>query len=388
MPALDRIEVKGFKSIRQMDLELRPLNVLIGANGSGKSNFISVFRFLNAMVERRLQVYVGQAGGADNLLYYGQNTTDELNIKIKVGQYSYEVGFRTTIEERVVFSIENFYLDDGIEYQEILDTASGHQEARIEEWSKKPSAEAIKKLISSFGGNLPNNIAAEIFVALNGWKVYHFHDTSDTSRIKVTQDLNDNQMLRPDASNLAAYLYLLREKHRPYYDKIVKTIRLVAPFFDDFSLQPNPLNMETILLRWRERGVERDLSASLLSDGTLRFICLATLLLQPKLPSTILIDEPELGLHPYAIGILAELLQSASVDTQVIVSTQSVSLIDEFKAEDIIVVEREEGQSTFKRLNTHQLEGWLEEYALSELWEKNIIGGRPTRWELQWQKVS
>jgi len=377
MPALDRIEVKGFKSIRQMDLELRPLNVLIGANGSGKSNFISVFRFLNAMVERRLQVYVGQAGGVDNLLYFGRQTSYQLEVRLNFGNNGYYAGFIPDVDNRLIFSGEQcWYRKYEFEKRNAEVTSSdlggGHIESELE-----------KNLLPEF-----KDVWGDVLEAIKSWIYYHFHDTSDTSRIKVTQDLNDNQMLRPDASNLAAYLYLLREKHRPYYDKIVKTIRLVAPFFDDFSLQPNPLNMETILLRWRERGVERDLSASLLSDGTLRFICLATLLLQPKLPSTILIDEPELGLHPYAIGILAELLQSASVDTQVIVSTQSVSLIDEFKAEDIIVVEREEGQSTFKRLNTHQLEGWLEEYALSELWEKNIIGGRPTRWELQWQKES
>ncbi|MDX1992911.1 MAG: AAA family ATPase [bacterium] len=368
MPALDRIEVKGFKSIRQLDIELRSLNVLIGANGSGKSNFINLFRFFNALVEKRLQDYVAQQGGASNLLYYGVGQMDSMSVFLHFENYRYEVELIRTSEDRFIFTKEFAQKTDlPGKHGDSIDAGQGHHESRI--------------LVL-----LEKDALFEDFVkAFQSWKLYHFHDTSDFARVKLTQDIHDNRFLRPDASNLAAYLYYLRERQHFSYERIIKTVRLVAPFFDDFVLEPNRLNPETILLRWRERGVERDLSAVLLSDGTLRFICLATLLQQPEddLPSTLIIDEPELGLHPSAISLLASMIRSASVQTQIIISTQASRLVDEFEAESIFVIERENGQSVIKQLNLHDLETWLEDYSLGELWEMNVLGGHPTNWQLQ-----
>src|SRR2546427_3037694 len=156
-----------------------------------------------------------------------------------------------------------------------------------------------------------------------------------------------------------------------------ETITQVAPFFNDFALRPDPTPKESIRLEWREKGSDFPFRAAHLSDGTLRFICLATLLLQPTPPSTVLIDEPELGLHPYAITVLASLLKSASTKTQVIVSTQSVPLVNQLQPEDILVVDRAQGQSTFRHLGSEELKDWLEDYGLGDLWEKNLFGGRP-----------
>jgi len=184
-------------------------------------------------------------------------------------------------------------------------------------------------------------------------------------------------MLRSDAANLAAFLYLLRNTYSSHYQRIVETIRLVAPFFDDFVLRPTPENQNKIRLEWREKQSDDYFDASYFSDGTLRFICLATLLLQPQLPSLVIIDEPELGLHPYAINLLADMLHSAATKTQVIVSTQSVPLVNQFLPADVIVVDREDNQSVFHRLKSEKLGEWLDQYGLGELWEKNVIGGRP-----------
>jgi predicted ATPase len=189
--------------------------------------------------------------------------------------------------------------------------------------------------------------------------------------------LEDNRILRPDAANLAAFLYRLMQNNPDHYANIVDATRMVAPFLDEFVLEPSRLNQEKIRLEWREKGSDTYFNAFALSDGTLRFICLSTLLLQPILPSTILLDEPELGLHPYAITVLAELLRGAATRTQVIVSTQSVNLVNQFEPADIIVVEREEGQSVFRHLDKAEMGTWLDDYGLGDLWEKNIIGGRP-----------
>jgi predicted ATPase len=360
MNKLDRITIKGFKSIREANMELRPLNVLIGANGAGKSNFISLFKMLNQIVERNLQEFVGRAGGANALLYFGRKTTGEIIVELKFGANGYKCKLSPTTEDQLIFS-EEICLFWGKNYpQPYVDSlGSGHKESKLEKAARSQA------------------VPLHVLERLRDWKVYHFHDTSDTAKVKHTVDIGDNASLRPDAANLAAFLYLLQEKHTGHYRKIVETVHMAAPFFDDFILRPSALNTDKIRLEWRERGSDAYFNASALSDGTLRFICLTTLLLQPELPSAVLIDEPELGLHPYAINLLASMLQSVATRTQVIVSTQSVPLVNQFSPEDIIVVDREDGQSDFSRLKAEEIANWLEEYSLGELWEKNIIGGRP-----------
>jgi predicted ATPase len=255
-------------------------------------------------------------------------------------------------EEVCLFERENFH------QPHFENLGGGHKESRLAEFAKFPVVNYVLKI-------------------MRDWQVYHFHDTGDAARIKKAGDINDNEALRPDASNLAAFLYRLRESHPAHYKKIVQTVRLAAPFFDDFTLRPSRLNSDKIHLEWKEKDSDVYMNASALSEGTLRFICLTTLLMQPAdlLPSTFLIDEPELGLHPYAIGLLASMLQSTATKTQIIVSTQSVPLVNQFTSEDLVVVDREEGQSVFRRLDARELSGWLEEYGLGDLWEKNVIGG-------------
>jgi predicted ATPase len=220
-------------------------------------------------------------------------------------------------------------------------------------------------------------IAAHVRDDFRSWRLYHFHDTSPSAGVKQTSDLADNHYLRDDASNLAAFLYQLQQTQKSSYDNIVGAVRMVAPFFENFVLAPSKLNPDKIRLEWKEKGSDEYFNASALSDGTLRFICLATLLLQPSLPSAVLIDEPELGLHPAAITLLAELLRSTSTRSQVIVSTQSVTLVNQLAPDEVVVVEHKDDTSSFKRLGEDQLKDWIGDYGLGELWEKNLVGGRP-----------
>ncbi|HEU0177814.1 MAG TPA: AAA family ATPase [Blastocatellia bacterium] len=365
MRTLERVTIIGFKSIRELrDFEIRRLNVLVGANGAGKTNFISVFKLLNQLIERRLQIFVAQSGRANSFLHFGRKVTSEIEIDLEFGEGNigngYEVKLAPSSGDNLFFTKESWWFHNRAYLQPYRYPIShGHEEARLPEMANSDKA------------------ARYVLNELSKWKVYHFHDTSESARVKQTGDLGDNAMLRPDAANLAAFLYLLRNTLSSHYQRIVETIRLVAPFFDDFVLRPTPENQNKIRLEWHERQSGDYFDASYFSDGTLRFICLATLLLQPQLPSLVIIDEPELGLHPYAINLLADMLQSAATKTQVIVSTQSVPLVNQFLPEDIVVVDREDNQSVFRRLKSEDLEEWLEQYGLGELWEKNVIGGRP-----------
>jgi len=364
MASLDRIEVAGYKSIEKLDLELAQLNVLIGANGAGKSNFVSLFGLLNDLYEKRLQVHVARAGGADALLHFGQKHTQEISISLHFGRNGYEARLAPAATGGLFLAKEScWYTGFQLTSKYTVPLASGTMESGLAEEA------------SSTKGRIAQHVEA----SLRSWKVYHFHDTSTSARMKQPCDLGDNSFLRPDGANLAAFLYLLERTHPREFQQIVAAIQMVAPFFEGFQLRPDPLNPQKIQLEWRERGSDIYFNAYALSDGTLRFIALATLLLQPRPPTTVVIDEPELGLHPYAIVLLTSLFRSAAQRSQIILSTQSVTLVNQLRPEDVIVVDRTGSASTFRRPSEAEINSWLEGYSLGELWEKNVIGGRPSR---------
>ncbi len=382
MTQIQKLTVKGYKSIASLEnFELRPLNVLIGANGAGKSNFISLFRFLASAVGDNFQLDVQKWGGPEALLHYGSKKTRQLDLKIEFSptdswgashKNGYHIVLEVTQDNRLVFSHEApsvYVAGPQLTYTEpkTYPLGIGHEQAKIRTDRDSYSA----------------NVSRYVLEKLKIWRQYHFHDTGDTAAVKRVHGVNDNLRLKPDAANLAAYLRKLKTTplYERSFDRIVETIRRAAPFFGDFVFRDE--GSEFIELEWTERGrLDTPWKAHVLSDGTLRFICLTTLLLQPKslLPETVLIDEPELGLHPFAINLLAEMLKEASESKQVIVSTQSVELLNNFQPEDVVVVERENDASVFKRLDPEELADWLTgDYSLGELWKRNILGGRPTR---------
>ena len=370
---ISSLTIEGFKSIRSLqDFELRDLNILIGANGAGKSNFVDFFRLLREMVEGRLQTIVKIKGGADRQLFLGPQITDQLLGRIYFAQNGYEFVLRPTANNSFVFERERIYFR-GTFANTWYAIASGHDEAKL--------AEA-----AAHGPH--QTIAGYVYPAVASWVVYHFHDTSETAKMRREYTVRDNERLRPDAANLASFLWRLKQNRPEIYELIRDTVRLVAPFFDDFLLRPRLNNGDgVLLLEWTQKDGDYPFHPNQLSDGTLRFIALTTALLQPDPPATILLDEPELGLHPYALEILAGLIKqavarhhpSAPPDTQLIISTQSAILLNAFAPEDVIVVDRYENESRFRRLREEELSTWLaEEYTIGELWQKNVLGGAPT----------
>ncbi len=341
---LKKIQVKGFKSIKELELDLSPLNIIIGANGAGKSNFIDVFKMLRRQKENRLENYVKAVGGVNRLLYLGTKKTQEISVKVRFSQKNMEYGVNLKWNER-----DSFY-------------GSSSQAASINKTGMDFSlSEAFENYISSF-------------------RCFHFNDTTNSSPLKQSGCLlGDNLYLQENGENLASILYRLKksEKLYPYYSAIVDTIRIVAPYFDDFVLEADE---RYISLRWKQKNSDILFEAFDFSDGTLRFIALATLFLMPleMIPDTILVDEPELGLHPLALKMLAEMMQSiARQGKQVIATTQSVTLINQFQSEDIIVADRKDNQSVFRRLDKKEVKVWLKKYSMGEIWEKDIIGGTP-----------
>lgn len=369
MNKINKIHISGFKSIRDQDIELRPINVLVGANGAGKSNFVSIFNMLNFIMTESLQLFVGRKGGANSILHYGAKMTPQMEVSFAFetdnGQNQYAMRLAHAAGDTLIFTDETVYFNRrGYSQREPISLGAGHRESLL--------GTEIDK------GNLT---AKTVKWMMDHWQAYQFHDTSSESDIRQKWYINDGTFLKDGARNLAAFLYGLRLSYPSYYKRIISTIQLALPFFDDFILEPTSADRNSIILDWKERGSDYRFGPHQIADGALRFIALATLLLQPKekMPSVIIIDEPELGLHPFAISLLGSLIKSVSSECQVIAATQSTELLDQFTADDIIVVDREARESIFHRLDSEQLEEWLSEYSISEMWKKNIIGGRPQR---------
>ncbi len=365
---IHKMTLKGFKSIRSLEgFELEPVNVLIGANGCGKSNFVGFFSLLREIVEGRLETAVNKAGGADVHLFLGPKMTERIECDLEFGANGYRFALEPTADNRLIFADERilYRAGPGMRTTSVdRSIGQGHGESKLKTHAKE-------------GWN--HQIAEYVWRAASSWTVYHFHDTSETAAMRRRCSLRDGERLRPDAGNLAAFLYRLREEEADTYELICDTIRLVAPFFKDFVLRPRKSRNDRHLdLEWRQKDSDYPFHASQLSDGTLRFIALATALLQPEPPATIVVDEPELGLHPYALDVVANLVLQAQERAQLVVSTQSAALLNAFDPEQIVVIDREGGESRFRRLSEEELGAWLaEEYTLADLWQKNVYGGGP-----------
>ena len=358
---ITRIDIQGYKSIKSLSIDLRPINILLGSNGVGKSNFISVFTLIRNIYNKNLQNYLQKKGGPDSFLHFGRRVTDQILLRT----------FFKSVNGNENYFGANLELAQNNLFIKSIETGFKARGS----WYPKTYERAV--LESDFS-DMKQGQAYWVNDRLKEFDVYHFHDTSDSSPIKSMADLNDNHYLKPDGSNLPSFLYLLKKKEPKHFKRIELMIKSIAPFFDRFDLEPNLLNENKIELEWKEKGYpDNYFNAFHLSDGTLRFICLATLLMQPNPPETIIIDEPELGLHPVAINKLVGMIRKASENVQVILSTQSINLIDNFDPEDIIVTDRETEGSVFKRLKSEELSTWLEEYTLGDLWGQNKLGAQP-----------
>jgi predicted ATPase len=370
---LKSIELKGFKSIDAVgqNIELGPITVMLGANGAGKSNLVSFFKMLNYMTTGGLQQYVADQGFADSLLYLGAKVTTEISAKLRFEDKRANGDYTFVLNRDATGRL--FVKDETIVYHaterdtpQTRNLGGGVRESQLRECADKG-----------------DQTCQVFFSLLSRCQVFQFHDTSATAKIRGEGYVDDARFLRSDGGNLAAFLRQLRsnDSRKRYYDRIVRHIQLMVPQFLDFDLEPLPGNDKYVRLNWREKGSDYLFGPHQLSDGSLRFMALTTLFMQPPdlRPRVIIVDEPELGLHPAAISELAGMVKAAAPATQVILATQSSRLVDEFTADQVMIVERDEKRprTLFRRLSGKDLTEWLERYFLSELWEKNVLGGRP-----------
>lgn len=370
---LEKLSVKGFKSIRELkDFPLNNLNVFVGANGAGKSNLIELFRMLSAMSEKNFSKFILAHNGADGFLFNGPKVTRAISAEFVFMSHSpFAQGLNIyRFEAMPSTDGRTFRLSEEREYVSASPRSYGPaaEESRLQD----------QKDETSFSRNM-HGVGRFLYESISNWMVCHFHDTEANTLMRRYEIVEDCQRLRNDASNIAPFLLRLKTDRSFSYTEIVNAVKLVIPFFDDFRLDVRQMGeAEKVALSWQQKRSDFPIQPFHLSDGSIRFICLATTLLQPTPPSMIVIDGPELGLHPEAIRILGELIQSAAKETQIVIATQSPLLLDQFAIEDIVVVKRKDGQSTFKRLNEEDFTVWLEAYSVGELWAKNVIAGGAT----------
>lgn len=362
MSKLDKLTIRGFKSIQSLeDFELGTLNVLIGANGAGKSNFVEFFRMLRAMVEERFQGYIHTNAPADGFFFDGVKVTKMIEGKLTYGDADYSFKLVPRSDSGSLIG------------EELFRVASQPFPVAVPFGSIESVIAKYKDHQGPYDGVNPIRIVWE---AITGTQVYHFHDTSMTAGMRRDVGVEQGESLWPDAGNLAAFLLAMKTADAERYELLRKTIQRIAPYFDDFTLRTTSgKNEDLVRLTWKQKGKSYVFSPGHFSDGTIRFICLAAVLLQPNPPETIVLDEPELGLHPEALAVLAGLLRSASSRMQIIVATQSPALLSEFEPEQIITVDQVDGASRFTRLNPAALKDWLADYSLGELWQKGTIRG-------------
>ncbi len=367
------LQLRGFKSINNegQKLDFKDITVLIGANGAGKSNLVSFFSLINYMTSGGLQKWVARSGFANSILFYGIRNTTRIEASLK---------FESEKQEDVYEFILSHAAGDTLIINEekvtFKNSKSSKPYVKSLDFGVKESSLSIK--MDNTKGNKPLILVSSV---LRACRVFQFHDTSLTAEVRNKSYIEDNRYLKSDGGNLAAFLFNIQENYPKYYDRIICHLNTVIPQFKDFILKPSAGNQRYIGLDWLSYDDNYVLGPHQISDGSIRFMCLSVLLLQPMelMPSVIIIDEPELGLHPSAISKLSGMIKIASQNAQIILATQSPNLVDDFDLEDIIVVERNplDGSSEYRKLDEAKLRNWLDEYTISELWEKNVIGGQP-----------
>ena len=376
---IESVRIKGFRSLADIEIEALPqAAALIGANGSGKSNFIRFFEMMSWMLTKSpsLNKFVQSQGGADDQLFGGAKVSRHIEAEIAIRTDGGRNDYRFVLtcvhpdrflftEEAFRFSREGFPTEANWQY-----LGSGHAEAKIIEAGYSGEPAAINRKTAGVIANLLRNCA-----------VYQFHDTSDSSGFMKRWEADDSNYLRSHGGNLAAVLLRLEREDTERFERICRLIGRALPDFDRFQIEES---YGRAYLRWKAKGMDKTFGPYLTSDGSLRFFALTTLLNLPSemLPDVILLDEPELGLHPAAIALIGGMIQSLAVEKQIIAATQSPLLVDAFGLDEIVVLEMRQGKTEVRREENekskeNEYQRWLDEFTTGELWQKNILGGRP-----------
>jgi predicted ATPase len=415
LSVFDHIQIEGFRSFKRVDLDLPPLSILIGPNGGGKSNLLDVLMLLAEAGNGQLAIGLNRRGGFRNIAF-GFDSSQEVRVELRLkkalkvltagvlinGQVSpppapsvseiperkaldmrYEVGLRarglvTAVwKERLVVESPSDAFSLTLVKRDATGTAFRWSRGPDANTEERKQVEENELAIFQVRDATKYPEAAAVLQVLQGWSFYRDIDVGPESPVRQPTLVTPGAQLSPDGGNLSSVLFGIQQDHPDTWDEILEICRTAYPDFAKITVRAEGGDGK-IVLRWWERPHEKEgLSANLLSDGTLKFLCLIAILVSPDPPPLICIDEPEIGLHPDWIELVAELMQAAASRTQLIVATHSPQIVARLDAEQVIVTEKENGETRLKRLQRQELGKWLNEFNLSDLWLAGHFGGRP-----------
>ncbi len=376
------LSVAGFRRLKSVEIELRPLNVLIGANGVGKSSVLNIFDTLAASANAQLESTITGMGGMESILT-ADGATNQLSIGLLLPHdrgapldyqvtmirrgYGYQIAQERLSQRRnPTLPVPFLHIDSNttrIRYQEggkLVEPTWEHKELETS-LSQAPKmyreAESFRSLLANIS------------------EIYHGLDVSDRAPVRLPQTLSPAQTPGSDGEDLLSSLYTMRETDRDRFEAVEDALHAAFPSFVRLEF-PTPAAGK-VTLGWRDRDMTRPIFANELSEGTLRFLWLTTLLKSPGLPKVTLIDEPEVSLHPEMLRILAELMREASTRTQLVVATHSDRFVRFLRPDELVVCDRDDqGAMSVQRADTMELDSWMDDYTLDQLWSMGRLGGR------------
>ena len=395
----DHIEIERFRSFRHVELDIPSLAVLIGPNGSGKSNFLDLLFLMAEAARGGLAEGVASRGGFDNLAFKGdpgdiflalrfqpkgvfEEEKDAITFKLKLKKVgpNCRVWFEQVSKApRLPFHHAPLMVmhrdKDGCMFRSIK---TGMREEVVENEEGKALESDSELAISQVKDQEKYPTPYKLLRLLQEWTLYENINVGFDAPVRQPSLLRPTMRLAPKGNNLASVLYSMQQQHPAIWKEIEEILETAYANFHSITFPPEGGDGK-VLLRWWERPYEKEsgFSANLLSDGTLKFLCLIAILKSPDPPPLVCIDEPELGLHPDWIKLVAELMQSAASRTQLVVTTHSPQLVAKLSPDQVIVAEKVDGETQLKRLSEEKLKNWLEEFNLGDLWVAGHFGGRP-----------
>jgi predicted ATPase len=396
----DYIKIEGFRSFKKVELEMPRLAVLIGPNGGGKSNFLDLLMLVAEAGNGQLANGVYKRGGFPNIAF-GFDPSQEAGIELRFKEALWwrvpTRGGDDKLDVRFKMAVRNYGSIAQVTAESVWQESATEPSLCAEMVSRGPAGAVLRApneagavVAEERRGVTPSELVisqvkdsekypASSFVLreLAGWTLYRDIDVGPEARVRQPTLIRPDVLLLPDGSNLSSVLHSIQQGHPDLWSEILEDLHTAYQDFVKLTV-PAGGGDGKVHLRWFERPYEKEgMSANLLSDGTLKLLCLMAILKTPDPPSLICIDEPELGLHPDWIKLVAELLQDAAARTQVIVATHSPHIVAKLEPEQVIVTEKVEGETHLNQLKTRDLGNWLKDFSLAELWLSGEIGGRP-----------
>jgi len=380
MSRFERLKVRGFRRLHDLELELRPLCVLIGANGSGKTSLLDVFSLLAASASGKLAEKISELQGMSALLTADRTLEMSFELAMAVPSYNPLVYDLTLSATAVAYEISEELLTQQRSNRPtpFKHIESAHGDIRYFEanqglvrptWEYQPFETALAQVPKMFREpeDFRNRLASSTH--------YHVLNVEPRAPVRLPQPLRPAPLPGRDGEDLVSCLFYLRESDRDRFESIEDTLKAAFPAFQRLDFPP--VAAGTLAMTWKDANFSRPLYMHQLSEGTLRFLWLATLLQSPGLTAVTLLDEPEVSLHPELLNLLAGLLREASARTQLIVATHADRLVRFLQPNEVVTMDlADDGTAQASWADHMDLEEWLKEYSLDEVWRLGRMGGR------------